>query len=364
MNFFEKRRLAKTARLTIQQAIHVVNMRGDLMEKGDVSAIKHHAVALSDAMKARDHATLHERLNALAACLERHTLKHPVRGGALRENFEVLVVAVAVAMGLRAYFIQPFKIPTGSMQPTLYGITATSNVQPSVADRFPFNLVKFAITGDWYSVRKAKAGGTLGHPLSHPTDPSVAVFRIGGGAHAIPSDALRQSQGTSTYHPLRRINVGDVLWAGVTHRGDHLFVNKVIWNFRKPRRDEVMVFTTDGIEGLEPGTHYIKRMCGMPNETLSIDPPYLVINGERMSGLRGIDKVTAAQGLYSGYQWAGDFDSVHSKCELGPDAYFAMGDNTRNSKDSRYWGTVPSRNLVGPAVVVYWPFTRRWGLIR
>ena len=105
MNFLEKRKLAKTAKLTIQQAIHVVNMRGDLMDKDDVDAIKHHAVALSDAMKGRDHATLHDRLNALAACLERHTLKHPVRGGALRENFEVLVVAIAVAMdaGYKAF---------------------------------------------------------------------------------------------------------------------------------------------------------------------------------------------------------------------------------------------------------------------
>ncbi len=364
MNFLEKRKLAKTAKLTIQQAIHVVNMRGDLMDKDDVDAIKHHAVALSDAMKGRDHATLHDRLNALAACLERHTLKHPVRGGALRENFEVLVVAIAVAMGLRAYFIQPFKIPTGSMQPTLYGITATSDVQPTIADRFPLNLVKFAITGDWYSVRKAKTSGTLGTALMHATDPSVAVFRIGGVAHSIPKDAIVDAYGTSTYHPSRRINAGDTLWSGVTHRGDHLFVNKVIWNFRKPRRDEVMVFTTDGIDGLEPGTHYIKRMCGLPNETLSIDPPHLVINGKRMSGLRGIDRVTAAQGLYSGYQWAGQFNSINSKRDLGPDEYFAMGDNTRNSKDSRYWGTVPLSNLVGPAVVVYWPFTKRWGLIR
>jgi signal peptidase I len=41
-----------------------------------------------------------------------------------------------------------------------------------------------------------------------------------------------------------------------------------------------------------------------------------------------------------------------------------MGDNTRNSRDGRYWGAVPQANLVGPAFMVYWPVSRRWGLIR
>ncbi len=45
-------------------------------------------------------------------------------------------------------------------------------------------------------------------------------------------------------------------------------------------------------------------------------------------------------------------------------AYFALGDNSYNSLDSRYWGTVPEDDLVGQGFVVYWPFNRHWGLIR
>ncbi len=44
--------------------------------------------------------------------------------------------------------------------------------------------------------------------------------------------------------------------------------------------------------------------------------------------------------------------------------YWAMGDNSYNSSDSRYWGAVPERNLVGPALLCYFPLGRNWGLIR
>ena len=46
------------------------------------------------------------------------------------------------------------------------------------------------------------------------------------------------------------------------------------------------------------------------------------------------------------------------------DGYFALGDNSYNSYDSRYWGPVPEENLVGRGLFVYWPFNQHWGLIR
>jgi len=366
MNFLERRKYRKEAKALINHALHVVNMRGDLLGEAVVGRVKEATVALSDALKSRDYKTVPGRLDALRDCLERETAKYPVRGGAFRENFEVAVVAVAVAMGLRAYFIQPFKIPTGSMQPTLYGITSDADTSPTLLDRMPLKLIKFVVTGDWYSVREAQASGRLGEARTSPTDPSVVIFNIGGKRHKIPKDAFVDSRGmgNSLFHPSRVVRRGDVLWSGMRHSGDHLFVNKVIWNFRKPRRDEVMVFKTDGIPDLVQGTHYIKRMCGLPGERVSIQPPRLLIDNQPVSGYRGIDRVTAAGDGYSGYQLAGALDSLAASRLLGKDEYYALGDNTRNSADSRYFGTVPARNLVGPAVWVYWPLSRRWGLIR
>src|ERR1017187_8056051 len=54
----------------------------------------------------------------------------PYPHAAWRENVEVLLVALAVAMGIRTFFLQPFKIPTGSMQPTLYGVTSLPDFTP------------------------------------------------------------------------------------------------------------------------------------------------------------------------------------------------------------------------------------------
>ena len=63
-----------------------------------------------------------------------------------------------------------------------------------------------------------------------------------------------------------------------------------------------------------------------------------------------------------GARFLGSEDDV---VKLAGDQYFAMGDNSFNSLDSRYWGPVPEHNLLGPATVVYWPFTsHRIGFIR
>ncbi len=266
-------------------------------------------------------------------------------------------------MALRAYFLQPFKIPTGSMQPTLYGITSEQKDAPDILDRMPFNQLRFALTGEWYSERYAKSNGTLSNPENSKKDPSVILFKIGGIQHKIPRDAISLERYDLKFKPGDMVKKGDLLWSGIVTRGDHVFVNKIIWNLRKPKRGEIMVFKTTGINGLVQGTHYIKRMCGLPNEQVSIRPPNLVINNKIVNEPKTIARVTSGPG-YDGYQLAGDLHSRNLAWPLNNNEYFAMGDNTGNSKDSRYWGSVPEKNLVGPAVIVYWPISKRWGFAR
>jgi signal peptidase I len=67
---------------------------------------------------------------------------------------------------------------------------------------------------------------------------------------------------------------------------------------------------------------------------------------------------------YLGFVNVGETDEVTLPAEPGQRGYMAMGDNSPHSFDSRNWGPVPERNLVGPAFVVYWPFRPHWGLIR
>jgi len=86
---------------------------------------------------------------------------------------------------------------------------------------------------------------------------------------------------------------------------------------------------------------------------------------------RFVTRVESQQDGYDGYQLGGrdyrvaDYLARYSNnVTLGKDRYFACGDNQFNSLDSRYWGSVPKKNLVGPAIFVYWPFSRHWGLAK
>ncbi len=389
MNFFERRKQRKQLKAMLHHAQGMRNMREDVLSAGDLAALDAAMDAGGRAIRqgngtelASAAQNLGERIDALTpAC------SLP----AWRENFEVLVVALGVAMAFRAYFYQPFKIPTGSMQPTLYGISSVEQATPTLMDRMPFKVAQWLVTGSWYQEVRVSDSGQVIALEADDSKPGFVGFAVAGTVYHVPSDAVRERHAhvvrpdpmTGQYVGSRRVVVGrvlagDVLWSGRVTAGDFVFVNRWLWNFRRPHRGEVMVFSTTGIRALPQGTHYIKRMCGLPNETLSVHPPELWINGAAVHAPHAIDRVVRKQSLasgvrpYAGYQTIGDMPSDNPRAlrhtedsiRLGPDEYFAMGDNTGNSLDSRYWGPVPQRNLLGPATVVYWPFASpRWGLI-
>lgn len=301
----------------------------------------------------------------------------PLHLNGYAENFEVILVALAVAMAFRCYFFQPFKIPTGSMQPTLYGIHTDASTVPGLWDKPVLNCLKWFVTGDWYTEIRVADGGIV-TPISSTLKPGYISFKVAGKIYHIPSGAIVQN-GMINPNALidldkrtGRIKSGGLLWKGTVKAGDHVFVNRLTWNFRKPRRGEVMVFSTTGIPGLPEGTHYIKRMCGMPNEEISITPPFIHINGEQINDPYTIRRVSEKWSLsnterYAGYQLIPSSMETDTKTplfrntdvvKLKEDEYYALGDNTMNSRDSRFWGPVPEKRLLGPGAFIYWPFTR------
>src|SRR5947209_20393459 len=83
----------------------------------------------------------------------------PYPYASFRENIEVLLVALAVAMGIRTFFLQPFKIPTGSMQPTLYGVTSSPDANRGFEESSPAaSVTNFAIPSGWQRIRDWFAG--------------------------------------------------------------------------------------------------------------------------------------------------------------------------------------------------------------
>ncbi len=354
-SFFGRRRVRKQVEHLLRAARHVLDLRGDIASPADARRLVELMASLSAQFRAENYPALETISDQLAGLMRKINPGRPY--SVLRENIEVIVVALAVAMAFRTYIIQPFKIPTSSMYPTLAGIRYLESDRKTFFDNIPFKFVKWAVFGQTYFEVKSQASGAA--TISQTKD--GIVINVAGIDHKLyPNMRLRVGQNDTVLR-------GQVLASGMKVAGDHIFVNKVKWNFMPPERGEIMVFKTDGIKyaHIIQNEHYVKRMVGLPGETLGIATPDLYINGKVVRGIPKMDEIQACRDGYNGYIQTGDFMTVGvSAVKLGKDQYFACGDNQRNSMDSRYWGPVPSRNLVGPAFFVYWPMSSNWGLAR
>ena len=335
-----------------------------------------------------DRASLEKQMAVLEQAANKWLRPYP--NAALRENVEVLLVALAVAMGVRTFFLQPFKIPTGSMQPTLFGVTSSMDKTAKIPTGW--ERVKEWFSGISYIHVVAETDGEwLG-----ATEPSrFLIFNIrqtliqGGRAYTIwfPPDygsaTLEQRTGLARSHPY--FHKGDDIIKLRISAGDHLFVDRLTYNFRPPKRGEIIVFETRGIDTLPQDQFYIKRLVALSGEHVQIgDDRHLIIDGTRLTaqtphfenvyGFKPGDPPQESH--YSGhvnekvaeeYLPPGQFLSMPlfpnqaATYEVRPDHLMVMGDNTMNSLDSRYWGDFPSHNVIGRAFFVYWPITERFG---
>ncbi len=364
--YFQKRKFMKHGHEWLHHAKLCRHLREDIAPAQDLDGLNKAETQLKLALSQKDIARIEEGCCAVQKAVS--ILMPPKSFPGFRENLEVFVVAIAVAMAFRTYCLQPFKIPTGSMQPTLYGIHYEPADGKGIFDRVPLKFAQWMVFGKTYVECTAKTAGTFRGPYSiRRTGDGVgkAAFDIGGLAHTIPMGLpLTVKNGD-------QVVTGQIIARGYRITGDHLFVNRIKWNFVKPARGEVMVFRTDDIPipDLKERTHYIKRMCGLPNEAISIQEPKLVVNGTLVTEPASFRLNGERQPGYAGYCLATGDKALHLSSpsdvlKLGPDQYLALGDNTHNSLDGRYWGSVPAKNLVGPAMVVYWPISRRWGWIK
>lgn len=139
---------------------------------------------------------------------------------------------------------------------------------------------------------------------------------------------------------------------------DHLFVERLSYRFGKPKRGDIVVFHTKGIKSLPPDTFYIKRVAGLPGERIRIEPPFLIVDDQKVNEPELFHTISSYSNGYHGFQLGGLLSQTTLEFPLGPNEYFVLGDNTQNSRDSRYWGPVPEKNIMGRATRIYWPFTR------
>src|ERR1700722_7154336 len=231
-----------------------------------------------------DKATLEKKMENLEKAANQWIKPYP--NAAWRENVEVLLVALAGAMGIRTFFLQPFKIPTASMQPTLYGITSKNLlVETDYQKPTGWARVKDWLGGGTYLSFKADQEGTF-DGVSKPL--RFLIFNIkqtlwfagkphnfwfvpdtGGGmplqlslpqtlqamfVNLPPAETdyrnmsdLENRAGIARGTPFHK---GDDVLDMKIVSGDHLFIDRVSYNFRPPQRGDIVVFETHGIDRL------------------------------------------------------------------------------------------------------------------
>ncbi|HEX9700331.1 MAG TPA: signal peptidase I [Acidobacteriota bacterium] len=135
--------------------------------------------------------------------------------------------------------------------------------------------------------------------------------------------------------------------------GDHILVNKFIYGptatpleewllpVRPLERQDVIVFRAPQ----EPDKDFIKRVIGLPGESVVVEGGDVVVDGKPIDDPFANHKASF-----------GSFHDTREPIEVPPGEFFVMGDNRENSRDSRYWGTVPRAYIKGKAMLVYWSY--------
>ena len=181
-----------------------------------------------------------------------------------REYVESLVIALVLALFVRTFIVQAFKIPTGSMRMTL-------------------------VEGD-----------------------RILVDKVGYGIR-IP------------------------------------FTDWRLPEVRPPHRGDIVVFRAPD----DPGRDFIKRLVGLGGDTIEIRDLKVWVNGKPLKDPPVFTQIN--------YYNRGDYGLPSHPVRVPPGHYFFLGDNSASSRDSRYWGFLPESNVIGRALVIYWPLKRiRW----
>lgn len=422
--FSNEEKMRANAANWIELADKVWHFRRDLLSEKESNELLGRTSELRAQLKARaDAAKLKLSIESLEGVLRR-------TGGAmypktsLVENVEFFLVAAIVILGIRTYFVQPFKIPTNSMWPTYNGMTPEVYQTPEEEPGALATAGRLLAFGAWPHRVDAPASGEVLIPIGQGGRGYIAWDSAPGRSWLIFPTTLREytlfvgdtpvkvkvpldfdfdwaiydaffRSGPDDFYRQRklgdilqrawqagnfevrvingervrciktgkRVNAGERMFSFDEMTGDQLFVDRVSYHFMPPKVGSGFVFRTGGIPYIANRAgdqYYIKRLVGVPGDTLQIEGTTLVRNGEPIEGSEAFKANAEQQGRYPGYQASGLL-APGETVSVGPNEFFALGDNSPNSEDGRVWGFVPEKDVIGRPLMIYYPFTRRWG---
>lgn len=131
-----------------------------------------------------------------------------------------------------------------------------------------------------------------------------------------------------------RVRVENVSMKPTLQPGEFLLVNRVAYKLGEPAIGDIIVFHAPGVSDLD----YIKRIIGLPGDEVRVEGQTVFVNN---------------QPLYEPY--IADAPNYNGAWSVPQGEYFVLGDNRNNSSDSHLWGFVPEEDIVGRALLIYWP---------
>lgn len=402
--FFSK--TVRQAKDLNDQVLKILNHQRDILPERNVLEVQQAIAGMNQVLASgADAAALKSQMTALEESANKWLKGYSYPG--LRDWVDTIVVAGSVAIAFRTFFFQPMVIPTGSAQPTFNGITHVDYRQDASwkMPGVPKRIWDYCIYGITYHEAIARADGQWDGRLEIVPRIGIgplklnkqAVFRVGGEEYRVSAPdenavlhlgLLETVEGQRMPKPLRYFKTGQPIVRCSVQTGDHLLVNRITYNFRRPHRGETIVFRSEEHPGMTRNTHYIKRLIALPNERVRIgDDRHVYINGRRLDtndfGFENVysfdPKLPPRADHYSGHLngtiWAkhfgtpgptGNFPDERTEITIRPGHYLTFGDNTLNSADSRDWPEpdFPEEQVVGKESFVFWPFSERWGSSR
>jgi signal peptidase I len=410
----------------LELADKVYHFRRDVLPAAEVAELQSKGATVRRLLKERaEPSKLKLGIEALEDILGRTGGLHYPKSS-LVENVEFFLVAAIVILGVRTYVVQPFKIPTNSMWPTYYGMTA-ENFRPG--DSAPgyvaqaFRLAAFGaqrrtavasqsgeVSADFvsagnslvmaYTVKRGRNWFVLptqvreytfyvdGEPATvtvpmdfHDFDRVVLETFFGdrkglsahlrqlerNGGKIVQTTVTLNAQGAKVQAyrlPLgRTVSAGEPIVRFDILTGDQLFADRMSYNFVRPTVGQGFVFRTGQIPGIGQEQYYIKRLVGTPGDKLEIRDFTLYRNGQPITGAEAFKKNAKQEDNYVGYRNYRDLAEGLSMT-VPPESFLALGDNSGNSEDGRSWGFIPAKEAVGRPLFIYYPFTKRWGPAR